>query len=251
MTSSKIGAPHEVCDPSILATGAISEYSGHCGKNSGVAPVASPRTGTARWHTDSLEPLGLLERRVWRRKNCLRWFFNGGKLPPKARPKALPKAFPKLAQSSRVLSRGASRSSNIRRVSLLQNVSAAATLRTALVCPESCYNRRCTRAQKLSRERSVTRRLAEPSGVRPLCHALSETFREDGAPRDVHPSPAHVPSRRLRQCAEEPSGGTLWRFQRCGAPRSCPSAPPRALDDGPRSWRRRCSPRIAVADARV
>ena len=135
-------------------------------------------------------------------------------MPPKARPKALPKAFPKLAQSSRVLSRGASRSSNIRRVSLLQNVPAAATLRTALVCPESCYNRRCTRAQKLSRERSVTRRLAEPSGVRPLCHALSETFREDGAPRDGRPSPAHVPSRRLRQCAEEPLGGTY-----CGASR--------------------------------
>ena len=173
-------------------------------------------------------------------------------MPPKARSKAPSKAFPKLAQSSRVLSRGASTSSNIRRISHIQNVPAAATLRTALVCPESCYNRRCTRAQKLSRERSVTRRLAEPNGVRPLCHALSETFREDGASRDGRPSPAHVPSRRLRQCAEEPSGGILWRFQRCDAPRSCPCAPLRASDDdGARSWRRRCSPRIAVADAHV
>ena len=172
-------------------------------------------------------------------------------MPPKARSKAPSKAFPKLAQSSRVLSRGASRSSDTRRISFLQSVPGAATLRTALVCPESCYNRRCAHAQKLSRERSVTRRLAEPSGVRPLCHALSETFREDGAPRDGRPSPAHVPSRRLRQCAEEPSGGILWRFQSCDAPRSCPCAPPHASDDGARSWRRRCSPRIAVADAHV
>ena len=65
-----------------IVTGAISEYSGHGGKHSGVAPVAPPRTGTAQWHTDSLEPFGLSERRVWRRTNCLQTGVLLERVPP-------------------------------------------------------------------------------------------------------------------------------------------------------------------------